>query len=176
VSAGLPNRPSNVVIGVGNAWGGDDAVGLRVVRELRGRELELPGRALAGVRLIEHEGEPTALLERWDGAGTAVLVDAVRGGGSVGSVHRFDATAAPVPSSFAGTSTHAFSVAQAIELGRALGRLPGRVVVIGVEGVTFEGGQRMTPAVEGSVSAAADAVLAELGRAAAPEPGGKAGA
>jgi hydrogenase maturation protease len=141
-----------LVIGVGNSWAGDDAAGIVVARALRGR---LP----AGVALIEHEGEPTALLDRWDAAGLAVVVDATSGGGPAGAVRTFDATDTPLPAGMAGTSTHAFSVAQAVELARTLGRLPRKLVVVGIEGRSFEAGAVPGPAVMAAVNAAADEVL-----------------
>ena len=49
------------VIGVGNRWRSDDAVGLDVVGRLRGT---LPGRS----RVVEREGEPTSLIDAWEGA------------------------------------------------------------------------------------------------------------
>ncbi len=59
-------------------------------------------------------------------------------------------------------STHAFSVPDALELGRALGRAPRRVVVIGVEGAAFGMGDPLTPAVEAALDGVAEAVLGEL--------------
>jgi hydrogenase maturation protease len=143
------------VIGVGNSWSGDDAAGVLAVRRLRGRVPK-------GVTLIEHEGEPTALLDVWEGAELAIVVDATSGGGSPGTVRLFDATTEPVPSRFSGMSTHAFTVAQAIELGRALSRLPARLVVVGIEGRSFEAGARLEPEVAAAVDAAAETVLERL--------------
>jgi hydrogenase maturation protease len=140
------------VIGVGNRWAGDDSAGLLVAEALRDR---VP----AGVAVTTHEGEPTALLDLWEGARVAVVVDAITGAGPPGAVHAFDATTSPLPASFAGPSTHAFSVAQAIELARRLGRLPARVVVVGVEGRRFEAGAAPTPEVEDAIPAGAARVL-----------------
>ena len=146
---------SRAVIGVGNAWAGDDAAGLLVARAVRAR---VP----PGVEVIEHEGEPTSLLEEWQGAALAVVVDATSGGGRPGEVRVMDATGGPLPAQFTGTSTHAFGLAEAIELGRALGRLPGRLVVVGVEGESFEAGAEPSAAVGAALDAAADEVLSLL--------------
>ena len=144
-----------VVIGVGNALGGDDAAGLLVARRVRER--------IAGIDVVEHEGDSTGLVELLDGAGGAVIVDALRSGSPPGTVRRFDAGAAPLPIRLRGsTSTHAVGLADAIELARTLGRLPARLVVIGIEGERFTAGAAHTPAVEGGIAAATAAVLAEL--------------
>ena len=68
------------MIGVGNAYRGDDAAGLAVARLLRER----------GVEALDQEGEPVALVELLAGHGAVVLIDAVRSGASPGTVHRVD--------------------------------------------------------------------------------------
>jgi hydrogenase maturation protease len=141
-----------VVIGLGNAWSGDDAAGLLVARALRGRLPE-------GVALVEHEGEPTALIDAWADAELAIVADATAGGGPPGTVRDYDVSTSPLPSTATGASTHAFTLAQAIELGRALGRLPPRLFVVGVEGRRFEAGAEVGGAVAEGVEAAAARVL-----------------
>jgi hydrogenase maturation protease len=133
-----------LVIGLGNAARRDDAAGLIAARRLGG---------------LEHEGDPLALLDLWDGAGLAVVIDAVRSGAEPGTIHRFDAGHAPLPAPLRGsTSTHAVGLGEAIELARTLGRLPARLVVYGIEGERFDAGAELTP----PVSAAVDAVVTAI--------------
>ena len=144
-----------VLIGVGNAYRGDDGVGLVVaerVRALAPREVD--------VTLCEQEA--SRVMDAFEGADAAVIVDAVASGGTPGELHRFDAASAAVPARVFGSSTHAFGVGEAIELARALGKLPTAVVVIGVEGREFSAGERLSAAVEAAVPHAAEAVLREL--------------
>ena len=63
-----------------------------------------------------------------------------------------------MPSSVFRGSTHAFGVGEVIELARALGRLPGRVIVYGVEGAEFAACDGLSPA----VAAAVEPLAAEL--------------
>ena len=77
-----------VVIGVGNAYRGDDGAGLAVAEGARGR---LP----ADVDVLDCEQEPTRLLDLWESASVAVVVDAVVSGAPAGTVHRFDASDSP---------------------------------------------------------------------------------
>lgn len=145
-----------VVIGVGNRYRSDDGAGLEAAR----RVAALPGAEALDVR--EEEGEPVALLDAWEGARVAVLIDAVSSGGAPGTIHRVDASDAALPASLRGsTSTHAVSVAEAIELGRALNRLPAKVVVYGVEGAQFDAGDELSPAVAAVIDDVAARVLAE---------------
>jgi hydrogenase maturation protease len=146
-----------LVVGVGNAWRRDDAVGLAVARRLAG---ELPG----AVTVLECEGEPLGLLDAWEGADVVLVVDAVSSGAEPGTVHRLDA-ASPLPAALFRGSTHALGVAEAVELGRALGRLPSRLAVYGVEGERFEAGEGLTPAVERAAEQLAAELRAEVERA-----------
>lgn len=143
------------VIGVGNAFAQDDAAGILVARSLRGR---LPD----GVQLLEHEGEPTALLDGWKGLDAAIVVDAVAGVSEPGTVHRLDLTTGPLPATLATHSTHAFNLAATIELGRVLDRMPRWLVVIGIEGLRFEAGTELSVAVEQALAPAAALVLEEV--------------
>jgi len=149
-------RASVVVIGVGNALRHDDAVGLEVARRLRERA------GAEGIEVLEQEGEAIALLDMWEQADAVVLVDAARSGSAPGTIHRVDATFEPVPAQLLGSSsTHAVGIDEAIELARALGRLPARVVVYGVEGRRFEAGIGLSEEIEAVAGWLADSVLRE---------------
>jgi hydrogenase maturation protease len=134
-----------IVIGVGNEWRSDDAAGLVVARRLR----EQPPAA----RVIEREGEPLDLIEEWSDADEAIIVDAVSSGAEPGTIHRLDAAERRLPAELFRGSTHAFSVAEAVELGRALERLPARLLVFGIEGSSFAAGAGLSPVVERAVTA-----------------------
>jgi hydrogenase maturation protease len=125
-----------MVIGVGSRWRGDDAAGLEVARRLGG---------------LEHEGDPSALIELWAQADHVVVVDAALSGAPPGTVRRFDARSSPLPARTLRSSTHAFGVPDAIELARALGRLPARLEVYAIEGERFASGEGLSAAVRSSV-------------------------
>jgi hydrogenase maturation protease len=144
-----------LVIGVGNPWRADDAVGLEVARRLR--------RTLAdGIEVLEREGEPTALIEAWQSAEAVWLVDAVRSGAPPGTVHRLDASKQELPGDLFRTSTHHLGLAEAVELARALGRLPERVVVYGIEGADFDAGGGLTNEVDAAAERVSAAVRKEV--------------
>jgi hydrogenase maturation protease len=121
-----------LVIGVGNPWRGDDAAGLAVAVAAHG---------------LCHEGDATGLIDRWGGAQDVVIADAAASGAPAGTVRRFDARAQPLPARTLRSSTHAFGVADAIELARSLDRLPDLVVVYAIEGADFTAGAALTPEV-----------------------------
>jgi hydrogenase maturation protease len=155
----LPADARILVIGVGNEYRSDDAVGLVVARRLR----QL---SIGNVTVIEASGEGTDLMESWKGADTVIIVDAASSGAKPGTIHRIDARAQRIPTGLLRYSTHAFSVGEAVELARAMNRLPPRMVVYGVEGERFDEGTVLSRAVEGSVDAVVDLVLKQLRTAA----------
>jgi hydrogenase maturation protease len=148
-------RPRLTVIGLGNAWRGDDAAGLALARRLRGR---LP----AGVEVLEHEGEPLGLVEGWSGVPAAIVLDAVSSGAPPGTIHRLDARRERLPAELFRGSTHAFGLAEAIELARVLERLPERLLVYGVEAASFAAGSGLSPEVERAVGELVEELVAEL--------------
>jgi hydrogenase maturation protease len=141
------------VVGVGNRWRSDDGAGLEAARLLRG---------LPGVEVVECEGEPSRVVDSFEAAEAVWVVDAVRSGAAPGTVHRFDAVAGPLPAAEFATSTHHLGLGEAVELARTLGRLPGRLVVLGVEGVSFEVGDALSPEAQAGAERAAEIVREEV--------------
>src|SRR4030042_1787160 len=92
------SRQPVLIIGVGNEFRGDDGAGLVVSRRLRALALE-------GARVLEVEGEGTAVMAAWKGADAVILVDAVHSGAAPGTVHRLEAHAGPGPGAFFPRST-----------------------------------------------------------------------
>jgi hydrogenase maturation protease len=144
-----------LVVGVGNLYRSDDAVGIIVARRLR----EKIG---ACVTVREESGEGTALLESWKGVDTVILIDATQSGATPGTLQRFDVNVQPLPATFFRHSTHAFSAAEAIELARALGQLPSRFIVYGIEGKTFLPGVGLSGEVEVAIEEAVQRVRQEI--------------
>ena len=128
------------VIGVGNAWRGDDAVGLLAVRRICDR-------MASPVEVMEAEGDGLALLDLMEGAGHVLLIDAVKGGGRPGTCVRLDVSRESCWGPVVPSSTHAMGIAEAIDLARALKRLPKQVVLYGVEIESVESGAPLSPAV-----------------------------
>jgi hydrogenase maturation protease len=144
------------VIGVGNRWRGDDAVGLAVADRVRAA-----GRP--GIVVLESDGDPASLIELWSGAATVVLVDAVDSGSEPGTIRRIDAAEAPIPATHFRRSTHVMGIGEAVELGRAIGRLPETVVFYGIEARCFDPGSEMTDDVAAAVEETAARILDEFG-------------
>lgn len=116
------------VLGCGNWFAGDDAVGLQVAREVRRQPLP------AGVDVIEVGGGGLSVLPLLAGIDKAILVDAMMSGAQVGIVRRY---AAPdlVPQDAWRFSTHQLDLAEALQLGHQFQpeALPRELVVVGIE-------------------------------------------
>jgi hydrogenase maturation protease len=151
------SRSVTLVVGLGNPDRGDDAVGSHVARAVAALRDPL-------VEVLVHE-DPVDLVDLWAGRDRVVVVDATLGGSVPGTLCLLETGTglAPLAEAAWGRAgrggTHAFGLATAVELARALGRLPAHVTVIGVQAQGLEHGAPLSPAVAAAVPLAVDAVL-----------------
>jgi hydrogenase maturation protease len=124
-------------IGIGNEFRQDDGAGVYIARELKKKKLE-------GVVIKEHRGEGFDLMDLWKVFKKVVLFDAVSSGAAPGSIHRFEIPPDEVSKTIFCCSTHAFSIADVINLAETLDQLPESLVVYGVEGKNFEQGEGLS--------------------------------
>ncbi len=141
-----------LLIGIGNEYRRDDGVGIVIVRQLRSR---LPPH----IPVLELSGEGATLMDAWQTAETVYVFDAVRSQSTPGTIHQIDAQTQTVPTQFFHYSTHAFSLAEAVELGRVLNQLPPKLVLYGVEGADFGSGVGLSDCVAIAVPKVIDRVL-----------------
>jgi hydrogenase maturation protease len=146
---------STLIIGIGNMYRSDDAVGILIARKLA--ELAIPD-----TRILEEAEPDLGLIDTMEGAGAVILIDAASSGSPPGTIHRFDAALEPLPVEFFSYSTHSMSVAEVIELGRAFRRLPPRLTVYGIEGAVFSPGTELSGRVRRSIGPAAQKILREI--------------
>jgi len=151
-----PPNPRLKVIGVGNEWRGDDAVGLLVARRLK--EDQLPQ-----VEVAECRGTLTAVREAWKDAAGVIVVDAVVSGAPPGTIHRFDAHGAGMPVELSRSpSSHGWGVAEALALGKVFQELPPWLIIYGIEGQNFGPGQEVSQEVEAAIPEAARRIRREI--------------
>jgi len=148
-------QPLALVVGIGNWDRGDDGFGLAVAHQLMGR---VP----STVRILERSGDALAMIEDWNGVHRAIVIDAMAPISEPGRVHRFDLSDSPLPIGFAPSSSHAFGVAETVELARSLGRLPRYLVAYLVEGEQFGTGAPLSLAVAEAVEDVADRIVSEI--------------
>jgi len=142
-----------VVIGVGNTFRHDDGAGPALVDRLRE-----PVAAHSGVVLEVTDGEPTRLRDLWDGASTAVVVDAVRENPPrPGHVHEL--VVDRMPPEVGSTTSHGVGLGTAVELGILLGRMPQRLVLYAISGADFTVGVGLSPPVAAALDEVASRIL-----------------
>ena len=148
----MENR--TLIAGAGNLLLGDEGVGVHAVRALMEQGIPEGVDAVdAGTALGDLLGD----LARYS---VLILVDAIRGGGRPGDLYRLEIRSPDDLAPSAGPlSLHEFGVAEALAQARALGVLPPRVVLIGMEP------ERLQPGMELSLAAAALPRLLALIRA-----------
>ena len=128
-----------LVVGLGNALRGDDAIGLEVARTLAARRPDL--------EVVVHEREPIDLIELWTGVQKAIVIDALAGE-DPGRIHHVVAGAAEeIRLERQPSSSHTLHLSQVIELAGLLGRLPPQLDLIAIEGSRFDLGTQPAPPV-----------------------------
>jgi len=149
-----------LVLGLGNPLLADDAVGLRVVQELRARLQDSEG-----VEVDEDYWGGLRLMERLIGYDRAIIVDAILTGAEPGTIHHLSPGEIPTQRSASG---HDANLPTALELGREAGaHLPPNddILLIGIEAddvLTFS--EQCTPQVQAAIPRAVEAVLAALSK------------
>lgn len=144
-----------IIIGVGNIFRSDDGVGIVIAQKLKAKNIE-------GLEAIEESGEGVSLMNSWENFDHVIIVDAVSSGEKAGKIYYLDAINEPIPKSFFNYSTHAFSVAESIELSRVLGNLPPKLFIYGIEGKDFSGGQTLSPEIEDASLKVIDQIINSL--------------
>ena len=148
------------VVGVGNFWRGDDAVGIITARDIK-RTLDSSSGARATI--IESDGEVTSLLECFKTFERVYVIDAIKTGNSKpGRIFDFDAVKEPLQEVALTASTHVLGVAQSIEMARALGHLPVALRVFGIEATQFEHGSPLSKEVKAASEVVAQWIVYEI--------------
>ena len=149
-----------LVIGLGRVDRGDDAIGPEVARTVADR-------CGPEVEVVESD-QPADLMHVWSGRALVVVVDAVRSGAPPGTIRVFDLgadDASPVQDGWRSSGqggTHSLGIGAVVGLAGVMGTLPKRLVLVCVEGSSFEHGAAMSTAVAGAVEATVAEVMVQI--------------
>jgi hydrogenase maturation protease len=139
------------VIGIGSPHG-DDVAGWRVVEMLTSREeLTTECDAIGAGQLLDY----------LQGCQHVILIDACQSAQPPGTITRLEWPDARIPVQH-WRSTHALSVGETLELAAELGRLPGRVVLFGIEISNCQPGAELNPVVASALPELERRVLGEV--------------
>jgi hydrogenase maturation protease len=117
-----------LIAGIGNIFLGDDAFGVEVVRRLEQRAL--PDGVTVKDFGIRGFDLAYAMLEPWD---LVILVDTTQRGGAPGTLYVLEGEDASALNGERAVETHGMTPLRALELVKALGGEPPRMLVVGCE-------------------------------------------
>jgi len=152
----LPADRRPLVIGVGQPYRGDDALGLAAL------DAVAAATGGNGVDCVAHHGEGLGLMALWEGRSRVVLLDALDAKRPPGTLLRMTAGDGPILARYFRTSSHAFGVVEAVETARVLGRLPEDLILLGLQGAVWHPGAPLSPPVRGGLPTLVEAALAAL--------------
>ena len=151
----MKKRIKILVIGIGNEFRCDDAIGIITARMLRDKKT-------VNTDVAENNGDGALLIEQWQGYDKVILIDAVKLNNNPGRVHVIDANNNSLPKDISLDSSHLFNIPEAIETARVLKRLPGKMTIYGIEGKNFAAGTEITKEVSEASGEVISKVLNEI--------------
>lgn len=114
------------ILGIGSPFG-DDQAGWKVVEILRKKHSDI----YQNIKLKYCDRPGSRLIELIKGFDRVYLIDAVKTGDKVGTIHRLQNQEIDEYKNL--MSTHHIGVAQALQLARALNELPKNIILYGIE-------------------------------------------
>jgi len=121
------HRRRVAVVGVGNVLLKDEGIGVHVARALR----EAVGNGRTDIDIIDGGTSPDVFL-LVEGVSKLILVDAVKGGGSPGSIYRFHPGDIAIDKKFT-ISAHQIGLLDSLRMIEYSATKPESIVIIGVE-------------------------------------------
>ena len=149
-------QPGSLVVGVGNLFRGDDAIGPVVADKIK--RLKLPD-----VKVVVSNGDLTDLAFDFKKCELLIIIDSVSAGASPGTIYRLfpldEVNAIQMEEKF---STHALGIKDCLKVLREIQMLPDRVIIYGIEGADFRIGKGLSSPVAASLDRLSEEIIAEL--------------
>ena len=134
------------ILGVGSPFG-DDRAGWEACTQLCARSHVAALVPEPEIRALDRPG--LLLVEHFAGTDGVILIDAVRSGAAIGTIHCLDGDGLGRVRPW--LSSHAGGVMEAVDLARALGDLPLRLRIFGIEADPTNGREFLSPAVSAAL-------------------------
>lgn len=145
-----------LIIGIGNRFRSDDAVGVVVAQAVADR---LGDR----VELLLHRSDPAYLLDVWQQRELVIVADAISEDQQApGKIYFWDALNGGIPASELQISTHSLGIASAVELAKSLNKLPENLWLCGINCQQFDLGERLSSEVAASAEVLIDTLTQRL--------------
>lgn len=154
-----------LVIGLGNRWRGDDALGPLVLDALRKRNTSNP---TPHFEWLESPADTLTLINAWSQHPSVYLIDACYHNslspGSLITVNNAQDRSDVLHSLRSFSSSHLLDLAQAMGLSSRLGKLPQKVVIYSAVGEQFELGTEPSKAILHAVKEIANRLTSDIAR------------
>ncbi len=145
-----------LIIGIGNPHRSDDGIGPAVLEHLQPALC-----AYADVKTCQ--SDPSGLLDEWKGREHVIIIDSCcHDSVTPGTIFRLDGLRESIPADAVTTSSHAFSLADAIALGRQLNSLPTSLTLYAVVGQDFHFGTALSENVEAAIETLCEQIYSDL--------------
>lgn len=140
-SDNLNDRSNILIVGIGNEFRNDDAVGIYAVRKLKKH-------TLPGIHTCELHYDLSGLMDMWVQYESVYVIDAVSSGADAGTIHEIELDENRLSEEEFSFSSHTISLSSIIELSRAIHKFPTSLVIYGIEGKDFSYGCTMSVVVK----------------------------
>lgn len=142
-----------IIVGVGNPYRGDDGAGWAVIDGLKKR-------LNSNIELLKQKGDIAEIIDIFSTHPCVYLVDACSSQ-AVHSWQRIDVLVQPIQEKHSLTSTHGFSIAQAVSLAKNLGQLPNKLILYAINGDHYAMSDVLSPSVKQSIDHVINEILNE---------------
>ena len=144
-----------VVLGVGNLLLSDEGVGVHVINKMM--DMDFP----PDVELVEGGVDGLYLMNVVVGTERLIIIDAVQGGESPGSIYKFEPEDLATRIDTSKMSVHQIGILEVIQMSALVGKLP-KITIIGIEPKSIDMGMELTPEIKSKVPRIIELVLDEL--------------
>jgi len=140
------------ILGCGNPLVGDDGIGVHIANKLMEMHSELPD----NVEVIDAGVGGLELLNFMENAEQIIIVDAVKGAGDIGSIHRFEIEDIKDAISGDALSIHDTSIADVLCIAQHVQEMPKSVKIFAIE---IEEAEEVSICLSEKVQASVDEVI-----------------
>lgn len=140
-------RVGTYVVGLGNPLMRDDGIGLAALERLA-RRADVP----AAITLVDGGTWGMNLLPLIESARAVLFLDAIRLGAEPGTVHELDSEAVPRRLAHK-LSPHQIDLGEVLAIAMLRGRLPPRLLALGIEPAEVDMGTGLSPCVDAAMPA-----------------------
>ncbi|MEN8221677.1 MAG: HyaD/HybD family hydrogenase maturation endopeptidase [Acidobacteriota bacterium] len=148
------DRKPILILGVGNTIQMDDGIGVRVVEEMKNNQLP------ENVELFDGGTLGYDLLGVIEGRKKIIVIDAVKGQQSPGTLYKFSPDDVPSENNY--DSLHQLGIIEAIRLAYLQNKAPEKTVIIGVEPEVIDWGLSLTGTIKAKIPRIIDLVIDEI--------------